>query len=291
MTKFIFFFISFSFIFNISVAQITLQYTYNDAGYCAASTNGFGGQKTVYIVHLEVSGDKYVKIDRAAQIIDFYNIDYSFWKSINFSAIPPLNVGTDPEIDKSQASILYISEHLFDTDPEIEFMYTYALNYNSTWHATTQIINEDATLLFSRTAAPLITPTFHNQFYPIYNTTNGTMMILSNINGTAEIFSLGGTFTAGIATNNILSNAAQMSLFPNPTMGTNMITVNYQLPQETKTANLIIHDAQGNLLKSYKIGNAMNSILFDASEFSSGTYTYSIVVDGRIIDSKKMVKQ
>lgn len=276
-------------------AQIILTHTYNNTGgfkgeLSVTSIPTFG-QHLLYLVHLEASGDKYVDIDKMAQTIDFYNLDYSTWKSINYSVVPT-NISIDPNNDKAFSSVLYISQYLFDMDDEVEFMYTYAWynNQDTSWSATTQIVNEDGSILFSRAAAPLVNPTFHNQYYPIYNTTNGTVMILSNINGTAEVFSLGGTFTAGIATNNILGNAAEMSLFPNPSMDGNMITINYQLPQKVKTADLVIYDAQGKQVKSYKIGNGMNSILVNPSELAKGTYYYSIQTeDGRAIATQKSI--
>ncbi|MCE9538481.1 MAG: T9SS type A sorting domain-containing protein [Bacteroidetes bacterium] len=276
-------------------AQFTLEHTYNNAGYFKLSfidPNNFQfGKYSFYLVHLEIDGDKYVKIDRGAQTIDFYDLNHVFWKSINYSAVPT-NISSDPNHDKANCSILYISQSLFDTDTEIEFMYSFYKYYptDTSNKAITQIVNEDGSILFSDAAAPLVQPSFHNQYYPIYNTTNGTKMILSNVNGTAEVFSLSGTFTAGIAQNNILGNSAQISLFPNPSIGSNMITVNYQLPQEIKTANLLIYDTQGKQVKSFKIGNGMNSILLDSSMLSKGMYFYSIQTeDGQTIASQKSI--
>lgn len=276
-------------------AQFTLEHTYSNAGYFKLSfidPNNFQfGKYSFYLVHLEIDGDKYVKIDRGAQTIDFYDLNHVFWKSINYSAVPT-NISSDPNHDKANCSILYISQSLFDTDTEIEFMYSFYKYYpiDTSNKAITQIVNEDGSILFSDVAAPLVQPSFHNQYYPIYNTTNGTKMILSNVNGTAEIFSLSGTFTAGIAQNNILNKAVEMSLFPNPSMGENMITINYTLPEENKTANLIIFDSFGKQVKSYKIGNGMSNILVNASEFSTGMYFYSITTEsGKVIATKKSI--
>jgi hypothetical protein len=226
-----------------------------------------------------------------AQTIDFYDLNHVFWKSINYSGVST-NISPDPNNDKAACSILYISQSLFNTDTKVEFMYSYAWYHNSdsTWHAITQIVNEDGTILFSDAAGALVQPAWHDQYYPIYNTTNGTKMILSNVNRTAEVFSLAGTFTACIAQNNILGNAAQMSLFPNPSTGANMITINYTLPEENKTANLIVFDVQGKQVRSYKIGNGMSNILVNPAELSKGTYFYSIQTeDGKTIATQKSI--
>lgn len=290
--------ILFSIVFFLSIplfAQFTLEQTYNNAGYFKLSLvdpNNFQfGIYSFYLVHLEIDGDKYVKIDRGSQTIDFYDLNHVFWKSINYSGVST-NIGPNPNYDKANCSILYISQSLFDTDTEIELMYTSYRYYSiDTSHkAITQIVNEDGSILFSRSAAPLIQPTFHNQFYPIYNTTSGTKMILSNVNEAAEVFSLSGTFTAGIAQNNILNKAAEMSLFPNPSMGGNMIAINYTLPAENKTANLLVFDSFGKQVKSYKIGNGMSNILVNPAELSKGTYFYSIITEnGQIIATQKSI--
>lgn len=290
--------IIFSIILFVSIpvfAQFTLEQTYNNTGYFKLSTLQPGqiqfGKFSFYLVHLEIDGDKYVKIDRTSQTIDFYDLNHIFWKSISYSGVQT-NIGPNPNYDKSESLIFYISQSLFNTDSKIEFMYTCRAYYNTDTSnkAITQIVNEDGAILFTDAAAPLIQPTFHNQYYPIYNTTNGTKMILSNVNGTAEVFSLSGTFTAGIAQNNILGNAAQMSLFPNPSMSENMITINYTLPEENKTAKLLVFDSQGRQVKSYKIGNGMNNILVNPAELSKGTYFYSIQTeDGKIIATQKSI--
>jgi hypothetical protein len=287
------FFISIQLISINVFSQIVFENSYDNSGYFKLSTllNLNYGKYPLYLVHLEIDGDKYVKIDKEAQIIEFYNLNHTFWKSISYSNVST-NVSPDSNLDKLHSSILYISQNLFDLDSEIELMYTYSWYYTSDTSnkAITQIVNEDGSILFSRDAAPTILPTFHNQYYPIYNTSNGTKMILSNVDEIAEVFSLGGTFTAGIAANNILSNVAQMSLFPNPSVGGNMITLHYQLPQETKIANLLIHDVQGKQVKIIKIGNAMNSILLDTTELSKGMYFYTIQKeDGRIIANQKSI--
>lgn len=273
-------------------AQFTLEHTYNNTGWFKGSTIGANwgwGMHQFYLVHLEIDGDKYVELDKMAQTINFYDLNHAFWKSINYSGVSIIS--SYPYGDKQACNLLYISQSLFNTDAKIEFMYEYAWcnTSDSTWHAITQIVNEDGTILFSAAAAPIVQPTFPMQYYSIYNTTNGTKMILSNETGTIEVFSLAGHFTSSIAQNNILGNA-EMSLFPNPSIGGNMITINYKLPEENKTANLIITDSQGRQVKTYKINNGMSDILVNPAELSKGTYFYSIITDaGKVIATQKSI--
>jgi hypothetical protein len=60
--------------------------------------------------------------------------------------------------------------------------------------------------------------------------------------------------------------------------------------QNFETAQIIITDKNRTLLKQSNIsGSANGTVQIDASTLSSGTYNYSLVVDGRIITSKQMI--
>ena len=68
-------------------------------------------------------------------------------------------------------------------------------------------------------------------------------------------------------------------------------TINYYLPQRVGKAKMYFYDNAGRLINEINLtqkGNA--SILVKASEISSGTYSYSLVVDEKVIDTKKMIK-
>jgi hypothetical protein len=69
-------------------------------------------------------------------------------------------------------------------------------------------------------------------------------------------------------------------------------TINYSLPDSTVNAQMLFYNAQGKLIQSAKLVQKGNGILnVFASDLSSGIYTYVLVVDGKIIETKKMVKQ
>ncbi|HYK44950.1 MAG TPA: tail fiber domain-containing protein [Parafilimonas sp.] len=99
------------------------------------------------------------------------------------------------------------------------------------------------------------------------------------------------------ATNN-LSVTVGASLgqnIPNPFNHTT--TIQYSLPQRFSSAKIIVTDKTGKLLKEVNLGsppgkgNSNNSgnIMVDASTLSSGAYQYSMLVDGKLIDTKQMV--
>lgn len=279
--------------------QVTLEQTYLNNGYFKKEiTPGFGagyshGMHSLYMVHLEFDGDKYVSIDRLNQTMDFYNLNHSLFKTIDFSGVYT-GISPSADEDKVNSTFLYITQSLFDVDTAIEFLYTNFSFYNpsQSYKAITHIVKENGTIMFTDSAAPLVKTNFHQQFYPIYNTANGTKMILSNVNGTAEVFSLPGTIAECTTGNNILSTnpGMEMNLFPNPANKHSVLTLDYTLPENVKKAILIIVDENGKQIKTIQIGNAMQNLLLNISEFTAGIYFYTIMTDdGKIIQSKKSI--
>ena len=62
------------------------------------------------------------------------------------------------------------------------------------------------------------------------------------------------------------------------------------LPQKPTTAQVLITDKNGRVFKQVNIsGNGKGMINIDAASLTSGTYNYSLLVDGRVIGSKQMI--
>ena len=67
-------------------------------------------------------------------------------------------------------------------------------------------------------------------------------------------------------------------------------TISYILPQKFSHAQIVISDNSGNIIKQVNISSSgKGTINVDASTLSSGTYHYSLVVDGKLLSSKQMV--
>jgi hypothetical protein len=285
-------------------AQITLEHTYSNAGAATAltytyispvgpTTSNIRVTVRFYMVNLEISGPKYVAVDLQNQSITFYNLNHTLYKNISFAGVTILS-GNQAGMfgipgQKNNADILYISESLFDTDPEIEFLYSF--NANSTLNTSiTHVVNENGAILFTANGeAPLVRPNFHNQYYPIYNTPLGTKMILSKSDSTAKVYSLGGTLTTAIGTNHVLSENSLFNLSPNPAFMGQNIAITYELPESIESADLFIMDQAGKEINSFKIGNHMNHILIDSKTLPSGTYFYSIQSGGKVLGTKKSI--
>jgi hypothetical protein len=277
-------------------AQFTLEHTYDSTGYFQPSDTGGNicyGRQLFYLVNLEIDGDKYVQINKPLQTIRFYNLNHTLWKSISYSNVFT-NLGP-AGYDKTACSILYISQSLFNTDDKIEFLYT--CNYWTTsisypWRAITQIVNEDDSILFTDTAAaPIVDPTWANQYYPIYNTTNGTKMILSNVTGKAQVFSLAGTLTDGIAEANKKLMASQNSVsnpYPNPNNGS--AKIDYTLPPGINEGEIVFYNLMGNEIKRFKVDKTFNTLLISTKDIATGTYYYQLQTAGEGSGGKKMVR-
>ncbi len=66
--------------------------------------------------------------------------------------------------------------------------------------------------------------------------------------------------------------------------------IEYEIPSNVYSANLIIYNLQGSEIKSFAI-NQMGSgfVMIQAYEFKAGMYFYSLLIDNKIIDTKRMV--
>jgi hypothetical protein len=101
--------------------------------------------------------------------------------------------------------------------------------------------------------------------------------------------------TANTISSNAVSLSDQNSIVlnqnvPNPFQESTLIT--YSIPQSFKKAQLIFITGEGRVIKTVDILEAgAGRLTVFANDLSSGTYTYSLVIDGETIDSKRMVKQ
>jgi trimeric autotransporter adhesin len=76
---------------------------------------------------------------------------------------------------------------------------------------------------------------------------------------------------------------------PNPFSGSTVI--GYSLPQEASAAQMQITDASGKVLALIPLspGGGKNTLRADVSGYGSGTYNYSLIVDGKLAGTKQMV--
>lgn len=261
----------FGFILN-SKGQVILEATYD-----SASTN-------LYMINLEISGQKYVKVTKTVnnRFIYLFNLDHSPWKTIDCNSFPFVTHPMSGPI--YNFSVLYITESLFDNDNGLEFLFTLS---NSPGEYT-GIYNEDGTIIFSQNGAyPGVTLNIPIVNVPIYNTPSGTKLILSfPYTLEAKVYSLQGTLSTPELINNSVFDES-LNIFPNPTSGST--TIEYTLPKNTTTGNIEIYDLNGKFIKSYLVENTRKNIIINNGEIPSGTYIYNLNASGNILESRKII--
>lgn len=77
---------------------------------------------------------------------------------------------------------------------------------------------------------------------------------------------------------------------PNPFAEQTVIS--FSIPESVKKADILFYDSNGKLINTVSIKERGNSQLnVFANDLSTGIYTYTLVADGQIVATKKMVKQ
>ncbi|MEP7319299.1 MAG: tail fiber domain-containing protein [Panacibacter sp.] len=76
---------------------------------------------------------------------------------------------------------------------------------------------------------------------------------------------------------------------PNPFNHTT--TINYTLPATYTSAKIVITNEAGKVLKEINVsGSGKGSLQINASMFAAGVYNYSLYINSRLIETKKMIK-
>jgi hypothetical protein len=87
-----------------------------------------------------------------------------------------------------------------------------------------------------------------------------------------------------------IGTAAEILLLQNsPNPFTNSTTIKYYLPASSQTAVLVIKDLNGKGFKTYNLASKIGEVVINGGELPAGTYFYSLIVDGKTVDTKKMV--
>ena len=66
-------------------------------------------------------------------------------------------------------------------------------------------------------------------------------------------------------------------------------TIGYAVPDHVEDAQIFIFDLSGQIMKKVKLQPGEGILEVFASNLSSGMYSYSLVIDGEVVDTKQMV--
>jgi len=77
---------------------------------------------------------------------------------------------------------------------------------------------------------------------------------------------------------------------PNPF--TKQTTIGFSIPQNAGSAQMLFYDATGHLISTHIIADRGKGLLtVNANDLSSGAYNYSLVVDGKLVETRQLIKQ
>ncbi|MDQ3073290.1 MAG: T9SS type A sorting domain-containing protein, partial [Bacteroidota bacterium] len=76
---------------------------------------------------------------------------------------------------------------------------------------------------------------------------------------------------------------------PNPSNG--QTTIYYRLSTKAQRAEIFISDAGGKDIVRTQVLQGSGSLAVDCITYPAGMYFYSLIVDGKVIDTKQMVIQ
>lgn len=104
----------------------------------------------------------------------------------------------------------------------------------------------------------------------------------------------GSNQTAGNSENIIIVEDVKSSVIlgqniPNPFE--NRIIIPFRLPTDCNKATIVITNiANGNIIKAIPISNKETQLNIDVSNLTSGSYNYTLYINGKAIETKKMIK-
>lgn len=67
--------------------------------------------------------------------------------------------------------------------------------------------------------------------------------------------------------------------------------IGYVLPADAKSAEMVLHSASGKMVQSYNLPlqAGFHQLIVEAGVLTPGMYTYSLVVNNQMVDTKRMV--
>ena len=256
-------------------AQFSLEHTYAGHG------PGTMLYTEVYVVHFETLGDRFVQVDKVDRAIRVMDIAHQIVQTIDLSGVP------DASTEEGGRDVLYLSQHLFDLDDGIEFLYVTQSSPPLT--IITSVINDDGSVIQSwNDEGPFVNPNSPQEQLPIFNTDSGTKLILANrIAGAMNVYALPGELHVGITgSGNHDLISAPVHVYPNPTASE--IVVDLPWSSAGKGSVLEILKVDGVVVLHRSLSSGIERI--SLAPLSAGEYVYHVLLDGQMVNSGKLTK-
>lgn len=254
----------------------------------------------MYLTKFTSLGYKYVLLDGPSKTIKIFNLNNSLFSSIQ---IPSIALSSNPNIE-----VNYVSDNLFDLDNNIEYvLYTYTSSVNP-FPPKTYIFKDNGTQIFYKDSSSRVSNSSTNGNNVFSNYDNvffdglSTKLKVIKVTGSQfsqinryEIYNLPGVIPCiqCSATGTTIgrpeyqgNNNSEPLFYPNPV--NDQIKLKYDLPKNYKSAEIRVQDMQGKLLETYKVTSDFDFI-YVPSNYTNGLYLYSLVVDGAVIKTEKII--
>jgi hypothetical protein len=259
-------------------SQITLDFAYPKVGGASVQFS------KIFIDKFHVSGYKYVQVNYTAKTINLYNLNHTLFKSIVIPGFAGISLG-----------VFFVTENLFDMDPGVEYVTADYSPTNKLW-----IVDETGTQIFYRDSGMISTAIGHSMENNSGIFTDGmiTKMMLNIGQGPNltkhEVYNLPGTIPCGACISGTLSGIMvnpndplnDPKIFPNP--ATDQLKLKYKLPEGSSLAEMKIYDTQGKLVDEFKVTDTFDFIYLPTN-YNNGLYLYSLIVDGKVVKTEKIV--
>ena len=239
-------------------------------------------------VNFEFSGEKWYFIDHTAtpNIIQFYNPDNSFWKTIVMPASVPF-----------ARSPFFFSEGLFNSDGLVEFT-THIEGYDPYTGMsidTLFILQEGGTILQMFPYPPGFGISSRINLYRFAG--DDYKLTVGSSNTTTEVYDLPGRLPCDSCSNGVVTSSTvpisggvesgRVFNYPNP--ATEYTKVSYQLPLGINQGELLIFDLEGKEVKRFTVDRMFDHLKINTRVMAAGTYTYHLVTSEGIIPGEKMI--
>ncbi|MCL2511180.1 MAG: tail fiber domain-containing protein [Bacteroidales bacterium] len=124
----------------------------------------------------------------------------------------------------------------------------------------------------------------------VYDRGHDVMFLMEQIDACCQQNAENPTKTTSVNENNI-QKAETAKLFQNvPNPFSSNTEIRFEIPENSNTAKLLIHDMQGAEIKSYTItARGAGTIMVQGHELPAGMYMYTLLVNNTIVDTKKMI--
>ena len=265
-------------------AQMTLQHTFTISPSMSAYDQG-------EVVNLSISGKK-IMVVTDSNVLSFYNLDYSMWKTITIPSKPYIYPNGKAHLSPwgDSYGIFYPSEELFNLDPLLEVAVYYGTDLGT---GAIFIINETGAAVDSIMQVNMTSWNSGPSVFTVYNTASGTFQAVVSRTTGVSVYSLPGTIPCdvcgnglGLANEKVKQNGVSEPI-PNPSSG--QVKITFTLPDNVKQGQIDIYNMNGQKLKSFKVDKTFGYITVDDSEFPAGMYYYNLIADGEVSTTRKML--